>query len=44
MNKILMTIGSEKIEVELLNTPTAEAMKQSLPFASKAQTWGDEVQ
>ena len=38
-----MTIGPVKIEVELLNTPTADAIKQSLPFASKTQTWGDEV-
>ena len=43
MNNILITIGPVKIEVELLNTPTADAIIQSLPFASKAQTWGDEV-
>jgi len=43
MNKILMTIGSVKIEAELLNTETADAIKNSLPFGSKAQTWGDEV-
>ena len=43
MKKLLMTIGPVKIEVELLNTPTADAITQTLPFASKARTWGDEV-
>jgi len=42
-NKILITIGKTKIEAQLLDTPTAKNVKDSLPFASKAQLWGNEV-
>jgi len=42
-NKILISIGKVKIEAELLDTPTARNIKDSLPFGSKAQTWGEEV-
>ena len=42
-NKILITIGKIKIEAQLLDTPTAKNVKDSLPFASKAQLWGNEV-
>jgi len=42
-NKILISIGKVKIEAELLDTPTAKNVKDSLPFASKAQTWGEEI-
>jgi len=42
-NKILITIGKIKIEAELLDTPTARNIKDALPFASKAQLWGEEV-
>jgi hypothetical protein len=38
-----MTIGSVKLEAELFDTPTADAIYAKLPFASKASTWGDEV-
>ena len=38
-----MTIGKIIIEAQLLDTPTAQAIFNNLPFASKAQTWGDEV-
>jgi len=42
-NKILITIGKTKIEAQLLDTPTARNVKDALPFASKARTWGAEV-
>lgn len=42
-NKILISVGKLKIEAELLDTPTARNIKDSLPFASKAQQWGDEI-
>ncbi len=42
-NKILISIGKVKIEAQLLDTPTAQNVKDALPFASKAQTWGEEV-
>lgn len=42
-NKILITIGKAKIEAQLLETATAKNVKDALPFASKAQIWGNEV-
>jgi hypothetical protein len=41
--KIKMTIGSVKLEAELFDTPTADAIYAKLPFNSTASTWGDEV-
>jgi len=43
MRKIKMTIGSVALEAELLDTPTAEALWNALPFTSRANTWGEEV-
>jgi uncharacterized protein len=43
MRRIKMTIGSVVLEAELLDTPTAEAIWNALPFSSKANTWGEEV-
>ena len=37
--QIRMTIGSVTLEAELLDTPTAEAIWNALPFTSKANTW-----
>ncbi|MFZ0960181.1 MAG: cyclophilin-like fold protein [Terriglobia bacterium] len=41
--KLRMTIGPVKLEAELFDTPTANALYASLPFASTASTWGEEV-
>jgi hypothetical protein len=41
--KLKMTIGPVKIEAELFDTPTADAIYTKLPFTSTASTWGDEV-
>ena len=38
-----MIIGPVKIEAELFDTPTADAIYTKLPFTSSASTWGDEV-
>ncbi len=43
MRQIKMTIGSVVLEAELLDTPTAEAIWNVLPFTSRANTWGEEV-
>ena len=42
-NNILISIGKVKIEAQLLDTPTAQNIKDALPFASKTQTWGEEI-
>jgi hypothetical protein len=41
--KLRMTIGSVKLDAELFDTPTADAIYARLPFTSTASTWGDEV-
>jgi len=41
--KIQMTIGPVVLDAELLDTATAEAIWQALPFESTASTWGEEV-
>ena len=43
MRQIKMTIGSVVLEADLLETPTAEAIWNALPFTSRANTWGEEV-
>jgi hypothetical protein len=43
MRQLKMTIGPVVITATLLDTPTAAAIYQSLPFTSTAQRWGEEV-
>lgn len=38
-----MTIDAVEIRAELLETPTADAIYNNLPFESRASVWGDEV-
>ena len=32
-----------RVEVELLDTPTTQALVRALPFESRTHTWGEEV-
>ncbi len=43
MRKIKIILDDLEIRAELFDTPTADAIWSSLPFESKAQTWGQEV-
>lgn len=43
MRKIRIKAGKVELRVELLDTPTADAVYAALPFQSRASTWGDEV-
>jgi uncharacterized protein len=41
--RLRLQFRTERIEVDLLDTPTAKALIEALPFESRAQTWGEEV-
>ncbi len=41
--RLRITAGDVTVDAELLDTPTAEAIWQALPFDSVARTWGKEV-
>ena len=43
MREVAITAGEVTIRVELLDTPTAQAIWTALPIRSRAQTWGEEV-
>ena len=43
MARLKITIGTVAITAELLDTPTARAIRRAAPFASTASTWGEEV-
>ena len=41
--QIRIKVGTVTGLVDLFDTKTAEAIWQTLPFSSKAKTWGDEI-
>jgi uncharacterized protein len=41
--KLFLHFKSARIEIDLLETPTANALVAALPFDSTAHTWGEEV-
>lgn len=43
MPRVRITIGNVTLDAEPMQTPTARAILAELPFASTAQTWGEEV-
>ena len=43
MTQIMITAGTVSLRVEVLDTPTGQAIVAALPFSSNAQTWGEEV-
>lgn len=43
MSRIRFDFGSLTLEAELLDTPTAKAIAEKLPYETSAMTWGEEV-
>jgi uncharacterized protein len=43
MARITFDFGALTLDAELLDTPTAKAVAATLPIASSALTWGEEV-
>jgi len=43
MRTLKMTLGGIQLEVELFDTPTANALYDAAPFDASANIWGDEV-
>ncbi len=42
-SRILIVVDSLKVEAELNDSPTAEAIWKNLPIEGSANTWGDEI-
>ncbi len=43
MRRLKMSIGPVELTAQLFDTPTADAIYNSLPIESEAHTWGEEV-
>jgi hypothetical protein len=43
MAGLLIAAGDVTIRAELLDTPTAQALRAAAPFSATARTWGEEV-
>jgi len=43
MKRILVSAGGVTAEADLLETPTAAAIWEALPFEGEANTWGQEI-
>jgi hypothetical protein len=43
MRRVTFTFGSLDLTARLRDSPTADAVWQSLPLEAEAQTWGEEV-
>ena len=43
MARIRFDFGTQTLEAELLDTPTAKAIAAALPVTAEALTWGEEV-
>ena len=43
MAKIKISVGNVSLEAEMLDTPTASKILDSLPLESSANVWGDEI-
>lgn len=43
MRTIVITTGAVRLRAELLDTPTADAIFNSLPIDSEVRTWGEEI-
>lgn len=43
VREVVFTFDTVSIRARLLDTPTADAVWNALPFSARVQTWGDEV-
>jgi hypothetical protein len=43
VRQVVVDFGSVKLTLDLLSTPTADAVWAALPFEASALTWGEEV-
>ena len=41
--RMVITAGAVEVTAELVDTPTADAVWEALPFDAAASTWGDEI-